>query len=187
MLTGTILNSYRRRRLTSVELNAWAEQLVKDGHESDAILLTLGNSDLAWEKVDPCFSQICRDLGISQHIDSEVDKVTREVWLDEYDRGLRSGGELLHTFDDLRKEVGIPDQIILRFLEDNPDGTNDSGYYSWDHKLSGDALESFIRDHLARAGLIAASGWRLKQSTLLVAAMIVALALGVIVQMLRTR
>jgi hypothetical protein len=154
MLTGNILNLYRRKALDAEAMSAWAEQLVMQGHESDAILIALGNPDLAWEKVNRCFAQICRDLEISPNIDADIETLVRQVWLDEYRQGVRSGASVLFNFDDIRQQVGFTNQVIATLQEDNPDGTNDSDYYSWDKKLRGEALEAVIREHFVKACLL---------------------------------
>lgn len=154
MLTGDVLNRYRRKTLDAGAMSAWAEQLVMEGHESDAILIALGNPDLSWEKVNRCFAQICRDLEISPDIDANIETVVRQTWLDEYRQGQRSGAEVLFSFDDIRQQVGFPNQVTFTLAEDNPDGTNDSGYYSWNKKLRGESLEAVILEHFVKAGLI---------------------------------
>jgi hypothetical protein len=154
MLTGDVLNLYRRKTLDAKIMSAWAEQLVMEGHESDAILIALGNPDLAWEKVNRCFAQICRDLEISLDIDADIETVVRQTWLDEYRKGQRSGAAVLFNFDDIRQQIGFPNQVMATLQEDNPDGTNDSGYCSWDKKMRGEELERTIREHFVRAGIL---------------------------------
>jgi hypothetical protein len=152
-LTGDVLEACHRRYLDGSDLAAWAEALLTAGFDSDAITRALASPDLHWQDVPALFTAMCRDVGLSQGIMAEVAVLKQEVMTEEYRRGQREGTELLHRFDDLRKDVGFPEQLMMRLLEDNDDGTNDSGYYGMDSRQHGQALESLVREYLAKAGI----------------------------------
>ncbi|HLN32478.1 MAG TPA: hypothetical protein VK395_32420 [Gemmataceae bacterium] len=59
----------------------------------------------------------------------------------------------MHRFYDLRKQIGFPEAIDFRLLEDNDDGTNDSGYYGSQSRMHGPELESLVRNYLEKAGI----------------------------------
>jgi hypothetical protein len=99
------------------------------------------------------FSRMCRDVGLSDDVANEVDAIKQEVIIEEYRRGHRQATELLHHFDDLRKCIGYPERIDMRLLEDNQDGTNDSGFYGSESGKHGQVLEALARDYLERAGI----------------------------------
>ena len=61
-------------------------------------------------------------------------------------------------FDELRKRIGFPQSVHCRLIEDNDDGTNDSGYYSDDKRMHGVKLNEAIRPFLERAGIRANPG-----------------------------
>lgn len=153
VLTGDVLESHQCGILTSDDLNAWAEELLLDGRDSDAIVFAAANSDLDWQDVRRLFAAICRDLGLSDNLEDEIESIKRRVWIEEYRQGQRSGSELLHKFDDLRREIGFPEQPYLRLIPDNADGTNDSGYYGGDSWIHGEELELAAQKYLSRAGI----------------------------------
>ena len=68
--------------------------------------------------------------------------------LEEYRHGYRQGLQILHNFDELRVNIGFPEPIKFRIMEDNPDGTNESGYYGSQSKKSGNELETLACKHL---------------------------------------
>ena len=152
-LTGDVLEACHRQHLEGADLAAWAEALLTAGLESDAIIEAVANPDLHWEKVPALFSRMCHDIGLSQDIAAEVTALKQEVMIEEYRRGHRQAAELLHRFDDLRKRIGFPEPIDLRLLEDNDDGTNDSGYYGSQSRKHGPELETLVRIYLDKAGI----------------------------------
>lgn len=152
-LSGAVLEAYHRKFLDGSDLAAWAEALLTSGFESDAIIEAVGNADMHWEKVPRVFSQMCIDLGLSTDVSTEVASLKQEVMIEEYRHGHRKASELLHRFDDLRKRVGFPESIDIRILEDNGDGTNDSGYYTRLSQRHGLELERLCRTHLEQAGI----------------------------------
>jgi hypothetical protein len=151
-LTGEVLDAFHRQYLDASALSNWAIELLAAGYESESIISAAAISEKHWQDVTHLFTAICRDIGLSQDIESEVAAVRREVMIEEYRRGYRQGAELLHRNDDLRKEIGFPEQVVCLLLEDNDDGTNDSGYYDWDHRIHGKELEDSIHVYLRRAG-----------------------------------
>ena len=73
--------------------------------------------------------------------------------IEEYRHGHRQAAELLHRFDDLRKRIGFPERIDMRILQDNRDGSNDSGFYGSESAKHGQALETLVRKYLEKAGI----------------------------------
>jgi hypothetical protein len=96
---------------------------------------------------------MCRDVGLSQDVAAEVSGLKQQVMIEEYRRGHRQAAELLHRFDDIRKRIGFPKPIEMRILEDNEDGTNDSGYYGIESRKHGPELQSLARKYLDTAGI----------------------------------
>lgn len=152
-LTGDVLEAAHRRYLDGADLAAWAEALLNLGIESSAIVEAVGNPDMHWQRVDPLFSRMCQDIGLSNDVSMEIPSLKQEVMIEEYRRGYRQAGELLHRFDDLRKRIGFPEPLELRILEDNDNGTNDSGYYGIESRKYGAELDAMARRYLANAGI----------------------------------
>jgi hypothetical protein len=92
-------------------------------------------------------------VGLSDDIAGEIATVREEAYIEEYRQGHRRAAELLHKFDDLRKRIGFPEMLELRLLEDNDDGTNDSGYYGIESRIHGRQLDEMVRRYLADAGI----------------------------------
>jgi hypothetical protein len=152
-LTGDVLEASHRRYLEGSDLAAWAEALLTAGFDSDAIGEAVANPDLHREKVPALFSRMCHEVGLTPDIGTEVAALKQEVMIEEYRHGHRQAAELLHRFDDLRKRIGFPEPIDLRILEDNEDGTNDSGYYGSQSRKHGPELDAVVRRHLEKAGI----------------------------------
>jgi hypothetical protein len=152
-LTGNMLEACDRGYLDGGDLAAWAEALLTAGFDSDAITRAVASPDLHWQEVPALFGAMCRDVGLSQDAAAEVPALKQEVMIEEYRRGYRQGAELLWRFDDLRKRIGFPEMVEMRLLEDNRDGTNNSGYYGMDSRQHGQALENLARKCLERAGI----------------------------------
>ena len=151
-LTGEVLEAYHRQYLSASDLAAWAEALLTAGFESDAIVQAVASPDLHWEKVPALFAAMCRDVGLSRDVQAEAAALKQEVMIEEYRRGHRPATELLHRFDDLRRRIGFPEPIDMRLLEDNEDGTNDSGYYGSQSRKHGRELETLVGKYLDKAG-----------------------------------
>jgi len=153
-LTGDILEAFHRNYLKGSDLADWARVLMFEDFDSNAVIEAFVTTNMHWEKVPIVFSAICREVGLSQDIATEIASVKQEVMIEECRRGLRKAAELFHHFDDLRKRVGFPEMIELRILPDNPNGTNDSGYYGINSRKHGNAFEDSIRDCLTKAGIL---------------------------------
>ena len=123
------------------------------GFESDAIIQAVASPDLHWQDVPKLFSKMCREVGLSEDIASEVEGVKQEVMIEEYRQGYRQAAELMHRFDDLRQRIGFPEPLEMRLCEDNDDGTNDSGYYGIKSRMHGPELENLAREYLERAAI----------------------------------
>jgi hypothetical protein len=131
MLTADVLHAARHNTLKGQMLCDWAEALIINGIETDTIIEALGNPDMHWERVNRLFDLICEDIGICKEFRTDmIPLLFEEAVIEEYRHGYRSAGELLHRNDNLRKRIGLPEQVMLRIMEDNNDGTNDSGFYS---------------------------------------------------------
>lgn len=152
-LTGDVLEAAHRSFLDGKSLADWAEALLTAGFDSDKIIEAVANPDMHWEKVKPLFVAMCRELGLSTDPYAEIEAMKQEVMIEEYRRGHRTAGELLWKFDTLRKTIGFPQSVYCRLIEDNDDGTNDSGFYSDDRQLHGVKLDKAIIPHLERAGI----------------------------------
>jgi hypothetical protein len=152
-LTGAALEAAHRGYLEGTDLAAWAEALLAVGIDTDAVIQAVANPEMHWEKVRPLFSSICREVGLSDDVFSEIATLKQEVIIEEYKRGHREATELLWRFDDLRQRIGFPEPIHCRLIEDNEDGTNDSGWYSFSHKWRGEQLEALARQYLGKAGI----------------------------------
>jgi hypothetical protein len=152
-LTGDVLKACHRQYLDGSHLAAWAEALLTTGFESDAVIEAIANPDMHWQKVPVLFSRMCRDIALSEDIGAEVAALKQEVMIEEYRHGHRRAPELLHRFDELRKSIGFPEPIDMRILEDNDDGTNDSGYYGSQSRKHGPELGTLARRYLDKAGI----------------------------------
>jgi hypothetical protein len=152
-LTGDVLEACHRQYLQGADLAAWAEALLTAGFDSDAIIEALANPDMHWQKVPALFARMCREVGLSEDIAIEVEALKQDVMIEEYRRGHRQAAELLHRFDDLRKRIGFPEPIDMRILEDNDDGTNDSGYYGSRSRKHGTELDALVRTILEKVGI----------------------------------
>ena len=152
LLTGDILEAYHRGYLQSAELSAWAEALIIAGYDSDAVTEALGNPDMHWQEMPRVFSDICHEVGLSSDPETEIESLKQQVMIEEYRHGHRQGAELFQRFDELRKRAGFPEPVHLRLMEDNADGSNDSGYYS-DSKQHGPELESLVGKALQKLGI----------------------------------
>jgi hypothetical protein len=152
-LTGDILEAARNSTLDGSELAEWAEALLAAGFDTDKVIEAVANPDMHWEKVRPLFVGMCRELGLSSDPYAEFEALKQEVMIEEYRRGHRSAGELIWMVDELRKRIGFPQSVHCRLIEDNDDGTNDSGYYSSDKRLNGVKLDEAIRPYLERSGI----------------------------------
>jgi hypothetical protein len=152
-LTGDVLEACHRQYLQGSDLAEWGEALLTAGFESESIIEAVANPDMHWEKVSDLFSRMCREVGLSKDAASEVASLKQEVMIEEYRRGQRSAAELMQRFDDLRKEIGFPEPVHCRIMEDNADGTNESGYYIDSRNLHGTQLETLVRQYLERAGV----------------------------------
>lgn len=152
-LTGDMLEAYHHRNLQGSDLAEWGEALLTAGFDSEAIIEAVANPEMHWEKVPGLYSRMCREVGLSNDVASEVVFLKQEVMIEEYRRGQRSAAELMQRFDDLRKRIGFPEPVHCRLMEDNADGTNDSGYCTDSRKLRGTQLEVVVRQYLERAGI----------------------------------
>lgn len=152
-LTGDVLEACHRQYLKGSDLAEWAEALLTAGFDSEAIIEAVANPDMHWEKVPGLYSRMCREVGLSEDVASEVATLKQKIMIEEYRRGQRQAAELLQRFDDLRKKIGFPEPIHCRIMEDNSDGTNDSGYYTDSRKLHGTHLEAVVRQYLDKAGI----------------------------------
>ncbi len=152
LLTGDILEAQHRGYLQAAELSEWAEALILAGYDSESITEALGNPDMHWQEMPRIFSEICRDVGLSPEVSAEIESLKQQVMVEEYRHGQRQGTELFQRFDDLRKRAGFPEPIHFRLMEDNADGSNDSGYYS-DSNQHGPELESLVAKALEKLGI----------------------------------
>ena len=100
---------------------------------------------------------MCRELGLSRDVTSEVAVVKQDVMSEGYRRGHCRAVELLDRFDDHRERIGFPEPIDVRVLEDDDDGTNDSGYYGSKSRRHGPELETTARKYLQDAGVRSAA------------------------------
>jgi hypothetical protein len=153
VLTGNVLEVAHRSYLTGSELANWADALLTAGFDSDKVIEAVANPDMHWEKVKPLFAAVCRELRLSDDPYAEIAALKQEVMIEEYRQGYRSSAELMWRFDELRKRIGFPQSVHCRLIEDNNDGTNDSGFYSDDKQTHGVKLEEAICDYLQRAGI----------------------------------
>src|SRR5262245_49539498 len=152
-LTGDVLEACHRQYLQGRDLAEWGEALLAAGFDSEAIIEAVANPEMHWEKVPGLYSRMCREVGLSEDVASEVASLKQDVMIEEYRRGQRPAAELMQRFDDLRKRIGFPEPIHCRIMEDNSDGTNDSGYYTDSRRLHGTQLEALVRQYLDRAGI----------------------------------
>lgn len=146
--TGDVVEAYLRRTLNATDLAAWGDALLDAGFDSDAIIESVSDPNMHWQKVRSLFERMCRELGLSLNIAENALALSQEVMIAEYRHGLRGASELLHRFDDLRKRIGFPEPIDMRLIPDNADGTNDSGYYSSSSRKCGIQLDAWIRTYL---------------------------------------
>ena len=154
MLTGDMLDAAQRNFLDGQMLCDWAEALIINGTETDAIIEALGNPDLHWERINRLFALICEEIGICEELsDDMIHLLFEEAMIEEYRHGYRTAGELLHRNDELRKRIGLPEQVMLRIMEDNDDGTNDSGFYSLHSQQTGPSFDEMMTQYLVRAGI----------------------------------
>ncbi|MEQ1904924.1 MAG: hypothetical protein ABL888_12125 [Pirellulaceae bacterium] len=152
-LTGDVLEACHRRYLDGADLSGWAEALLIAGYDSDAIIEAIGNPGMHWERVPAVFSRMCSEVGLSEDVANEIPTLKEEVMIEEYRQGHRQAADLLHRVDDFRKRIGFPETIEVRIMEDNDDGTNDSGYYGSQSRIRGTELEALARRHLERDGV----------------------------------
>ncbi len=154
-LSGDILEAYHRNYLSGPELSEWAEALILAGYDSDAINEALANPDSHWQELPELFKRICRDVGLSPDVSIDTEQVKKEAMIEEFRCGHRRGAELFQRFDDLRQRAGFAEPIHFRLMQDNPDETNDSGYYT-DSMSHGPELEAMVVDALRSIGIIRA-------------------------------
>jgi hypothetical protein len=153
-LTGDLIDAYHRNYLNAEQLNAWAMELLEAGKDSVTIIAVAACSDLPPEQVGVSFKRILNELNVTKDLDSDVGAVKKRVFLEEYQRGLRPGAQVLQKFDDLRREIGFPDMVGFTILGDDYRGSERVGYHTLDRKLYGESLEKEIRRYLERAGKI---------------------------------
>jgi hypothetical protein len=151
ILTGDLIEAYQRNFLNVSDLNIWAVSLLESGYDSEAVLIAASCSDLHWQEVRKYFAKILKELNITENIDENTEKVKEQVFLNEYQMGLRLGGQLLQKFDNLRKEIGFYNMVGFTIAGDEYKGNYNNGYHTLDRKLSGDELEKEIRKHLKNA------------------------------------
>jgi len=60
----------------------------------------------------PLFVLICRQLSISDDIEADAKAAKKQVMIQEYTAGQRTGAELLQRFTELRREIGFPEVVI---------------------------------------------------------------------------
>jgi len=147
-LTGDILEAFHRQYLDGSDLASWSEELLTLGFNSDAIIEALSNPEMHWQEVPVIFSKICSDIGLSADVVNEVESLKLSTMLEEYRHGYRQALQILHRFDELRVNIGFPEPIEFRLMEDNPNGTNESGYYGSQSKKSGNEFEKLACKHL---------------------------------------
>jgi hypothetical protein len=152
-LTGDVLEAWERRYLEGSDLAEWAEALLAAGFECGPILEALASHDVHWQRLPLLLSSICREIGLSEDVTGEIANLKREVMIEEYRYGHRQAAELLHRLDDFRKRIEFPEPVDFRLLEDNADGSNDSGYYGSESRKRGKELEDLARHFLQRAGI----------------------------------
>ena len=154
MLTGDLIEAYHRNYLNVEYLNKWAMELLESNYESEAIIIAASCPDLSWQEVISYFKKILEELDITNDIDSDIEKLKQKVVLEEYKLGLRSGGELLSSFDSLRQEIGFYDMVGFTIIGDDYEGEDKAGYHTLDRKLYGEDLEKEIRVYLEMSGKI---------------------------------
>jgi len=148
-----MLEACHRKYLEGSDLAEWGEALLSAGFDSEAIIESVSNPNMHWEKVAALYSRMCREVGLSKDVAIEIAFLKQEVMIEEYRKAQRSAAELMQRFEDLRIRIGFPEPVHLRIMEDNEDGTNDSGYYTDSRKLHGTQLEALVRQYLERAGI----------------------------------
>lgn len=151
--TGELLQAYLRGYLDTGRLNPWAEALLMEGVETDAVIYAAANDDLDREEVRRTFERLCAELGISEDLASEPEDVVRRVWLHEVALGVRSASETVARFDEVRKQIGLPGAVMFRLVPDR-DGSNASGYRCPAAGLDGEQLEGEVRARLQKARLL---------------------------------
>ena len=152
VLTGDLIQAYYGGYLKVVSLNKWALNILELGYESEAIIIAASSPDLSWEQIQFYFKKILKELNITNDLDNNIESLEQQVFLKEYKQGLRLGGELLHTFDTLRKEIGFYDMVGFTIIGDDYKGNDKVGYHTLDRMLYGEELEKEIRIHLEMAG-----------------------------------
>jgi hypothetical protein len=154
VLLGDLISMYQRNILDSKDLNEWAYSLLELGKESETILIAASCADIYWEEVLKYFKTILGELKITDDLDSNIENIKQEIILEEYNNGLRSGGNLLHENDNLRKEICFPDMIGLTIIGDDYNGNDKPGYHTLDRRLYGDELEKEIKKYLIKTNKI---------------------------------
>lgn len=152
-LTGDILEAFHRQYLDGSDLASWSEELFTAGFNSDTIIEALSDPEMHWQEVPVIFSKICSDIGLSVDVANEIESLKLSTMLEECRHGYRQGLQILHCFDELRVNIGFPEPIEFRLVEDNPDGTNESGYYGSQSKKSGNEFEALACKYLDKLKL----------------------------------
>jgi hypothetical protein len=143
ILTGDVIEAYHRNYLNADLLNKWALVLLESGFEWEAIPFAASCPDLSWHEVPVYLRRILRELGVAVDIDDNIEKIKEDVFLQEYQIGKRSEGELLKKFDRLRKEIGFSSMIGFTIVGDEYEGESRSGYHTLDRRLYGEDLEKW--------------------------------------------
>ncbi|OEC32569.1 hypothetical protein A7D25_23420 [Pseudomonas sp. 21C1] len=152
-LTGDILEAFHRQYLDGNDLASWSEELLIAGFNSDAIIEAMSNPEMHWPEVPVLFSKICSDIGLSTDVINEIESLKLSTMLEEYRHGYRQALQILQRFEELRVNIGFPEPIEFRLMEDSPNGKNESGYYGIQSKKSGNELEELACKHLDKLNI----------------------------------
>ncbi len=152
MRSSDILRDYYRNNLDGEDLAKWSEFLVSNGFESEDIYLLMSRPDLHWSELPEYVERICKEIGACTDF-TDPYKAYMEASIVEYKKGLLSGAELLFNFDEIRKEVGFPETLTWRIMEDDDSGSNRSGIYSDATKRTGSDLENYVNEFISRTNL----------------------------------
>jgi len=160
MDTLRILDLHRRGIAEPSEYGDWAEELLSGGHDGEAIVKLVGlkfagTQDLDWHEPGRLFKAACREAGISNDIDAEIETCFERTIVDAYRQGRISAATLVFDCSALQRRLDLT-RVYLRILEDDPDGTNHSGYHSDD--LAGADLESRLVHELESHGIVREPG-----------------------------
>lgn len=153
-LAGDILEAYQRKYLEGSDLAAWAEALIEQGYAGDAVSDALISEDAHWQEIPVIFAAVCKEIGLGDEPAADIGALKQRAMIEEFRHGHRKAAELFQRFDDLRERAEFAEWIEFRLLPDNPDGSNDSGYYSVPSAMHGVELEQAALDALKRLGIV---------------------------------